>query len=146
MIDVNSGDIIFDDSSFNAQTQLAEMEATPGAKITPCLSGRTQLSMGSRSFKDSSWGVGLVFSYEKLSQIWLQCLSADGVDAKAWSLENEKLRKVTHDLVVNRLCSSSSTAVKSASSLTYKFSWGTISSTLDVRGVQALVLVEYLQA
>ena len=91
-----------------------------------------------------SWGVGLVFGQERLSQIWLQCLSADGIDAKTWSLENEKLRKVAHDLVVNTMCLSTGDGVQSASSLAYKFPWGTISSTLDVRGVQALVLVEYL--
>ena len=145
MIDLNSGEIVFDDYlTINAQTQLVAMESVPGAKNIPALSGRTQLSMGSRSFICNSWGVGLVFGQEKLSQIWLQCLSADGIDAKTWSLENEKLRKVAHDLVVNTICSSTGDAVQSASSLVYKFLWGTISSTLDVRGVQALVLVEYL--
>jgi hypothetical protein len=144
MIDTNSGAIAFDDQlNINSQTRLAEMEAISKINSAPSQPGRTQLSIGSRLFQGGIWGVGLVFNERILSQIWLQCLNADGVDTKTWSLENEKLRKVTHDMAVKKICSSSGNPVQSASSLTYEFSWGSISSVLDVRGVQALVLVEY---
>jgi len=145
MININSGAVIFDDHlSIDSQTQFSQMEDIPGAKVSASVAGRAQLSLGAHTVEGESWGVGVVFIQTKLSQIWLQCLSADGVDTTAWSLENEKIRKATHDVVVKRLCSSIGSAVQTTSSLVYKFPWGKVSSVLDIRGVQALILVEYL--
>lgn len=144
MININSGAIVFEDHlRVDSQTQFSKMEDMPCAKVFASVAGRTQLSIGAHTVEGKCWGVGVVFVQAKLSQIWLQCLNADGVDVTAWSLENEKIRKATHDIVVKKQCSSTGSVVETTSTLVYKFPWGKVSSILDIRGVQALILVEY---
>jgi hypothetical protein len=87
--------------------------------------------------------VGATYVGSRISQVRLMCLDAKGVDATAWSLENEKLRKTAHDALIAEWCSKGSVLENSLSSLVYKFSWGKVSSILDIKGMQALILVEY---
>jgi len=145
MINIISGAVVFDDNlSIDATTQLSGIASISSAKVVHSVPERTQLSLGSHEIQGHVWGVGVIFVQTKLNQIWLQLLNADGVDAIAWSLENEKIRKFSHDSFVKKLCSSSGDVNQSISSLVYKFSWGKISSVLDIRGVQALIVFEYL--
>lgn len=145
MINLNFGAVTFNDGlTLEAQTTLSNVEKISGAKLALSVPGRTQLSIGTHSIDGKNWGVGVVFIQSKLNQILLQCLDADGVDSSAWNLENEKLRKNTHDVILKRDCSLNNNVEQSLSSTTYKFEWGKVSSLLDIRGVQALILVEYL--
>lgn len=144
MIDLDSGAIEFDDFlSIDAQSPLSRMEEIPGTRSAPSIPGRYQLSIGTHPVHGEMWGVGLVYLQSKLNQVWLQCLSVDGVDSNSWSLENEKLRKTAHDVVVNELCSSGGSTRPPGPTLVFKFPWGKVSSILDIRGVQALIVVEY---
>lgn len=130
MIDVSSGDVLFDDGlritlndSPERYFSCSEVRVSSECRL---------LALGSHPTGTELWGVGLVFRETKLHQVWLQCLNC--TDQKNWSLENEKKRKSVHDRYIETMA-----GVFGGSD----FVWGKISSTLDVRGVQALLIVSY---
>ena len=147
MINFDSGFIVFDDSlSIDKLSSLYKLENIPSAKSAPSIAGRTQLSLGSHPSQGKNWGVGVTFVDSKLNQVGLMCLNVKGIDDTAWSLESEKMRKMAHDSLLVEWCSKGVLLEHDISSLKYKFPWGKVSSVLDIRGVQALILVEYEQA
>lgn len=148
MIDVNSGTVVFDDNlRIDAHTPLEKIETMPNIRPAPSILGKTQLSVGMHTACGHHWGVGVVYVHSKLTQIGLQCQSVDGIESTTWNLENEKRRKLFHDAWVNKTCSSrNSKAEQSVFSLIFKFPWGTVSSLLDIKGVQAIILINFLSA
>jgi hypothetical protein len=107
-------------------------------------SGAQSVGLGTHAFDNKTWGIGAVLSPFKTKQIWLQMLDADGVDSNAWNLKNEQRRQQEHDTYLKNTCHDASDRIKrSMSTLKYSFSWGDISSTLDVHGIQALIIIEY---
>ncbi|WP_183031977.1 hypothetical protein [Cupriavidus sp. UME77] len=144
MIDLNFGSIIFDDGlNISNRTTIAQLERLALPVLSPAVKLRTQLSIGTHACKNLTWGVGAVFSQERLVQVWLQCLNVDGVNAGAWDLENEKMRRDFHDKLIEELCCSICPSERAPASLAYKFPWGKISSIIDMRGVQSLIVIDY---
>ncbi|KAE8755940.1 MULTISPECIES: hypothetical protein [Paraburkholderia] len=144
MIDLQSGKVRFDDGfEVSCATTIAQLERSVSTKRSPATPDHTQLSIGAHISGQRTWGVGAIFFRERLKQIWLQCLNADGVDPDAWDIGNEKARKKFHDEFLMVACFGKSVLETSPASLGWAFSWGKISSVIDMRGVQALIVVDY---
>jgi hypothetical protein len=142
VINTVTGEISFDDLKISHSVSLSEIHVIFNTGSTWSMGGRTQLSLGVHFVEGVRWGVGVIFANSKLSQVWLQLLDAPGVDSSAWSLDNELQRKVAHDQVVCTMRAGAATT-RSSSTLECKFNWGKVSSVLDARGVQALLVIEY---
>ena len=144
MIDINSGKIFFDDFVIDGFVSLERIKSFVCGGFPSSNIGGAQLSLGVHVKDGERWGVGVIFNNFKLYQVWLQQLSAPGVDGNAWSLDNEKKRKSAHDKIVADLCAKKCISIKSLSEIECKFQWGSISSLLDLKGVQALLVIEYV--
>lgn len=143
MIDIQSGTVSFEDGlELSHATTRVQLEGNSVASaIAPA--GRTQLSVGTHNAGQRHWGVGVVFVGERLAQVWLQCLDADRVDPSAWDIGNEMARKTFHDQFLRRVCAGHRFE-ESAAAAEWRFPWGKVSSVIDLRGVQALIIVEHL--
>lgn len=143
MIDFDTGTVGFDDGLVvsSSMTLAQARQVSPGREFqtTP---GQYQVAVGAHRCHEREWGIGLVFAASRLHQVWIQCLNADGVDPQAWTLENEKVRKRFHDDFLKGLLKGI-TAQVSVASMTYGYQWGSIASTIDMRGVQSLIVIEY---
>lgn len=144
MIDMTTGALYFDDQlCIGPDTSLKTIETIPEIRRAPSVLGRTQLGIGIHQFGGCSFGVGVIFIHSKLAQIILQCLNAEGVDDSAWNIENEKRRKVFHDSWIARTLTNYDRIERTVMTSTVRYIWGSVSSTLDVKGVQAIILIEY---
>lgn len=148
MINTLTGDVVFDDGlHLGPSASVEALEAIPGARRGPAILGRTQLSVGSHRVAAIEWGVGAVFVERQLAQVLLQYLNAPSVQRDVLGMANETIRKNAHDEILRNLFGEQSSLNKSAgpqTPLVFQLSWGRISSILDPRGVQALILIEYL--
>lgn len=147
MIDIDTGMVSFDDG-FIVKPQLDVVTAAsfPGVRRAPTVGARTQFSAGVHPSGKNNWGVGLVYENDRLVQVWLQWLDQKETDHSAdWNLQNEKTRKVIHDRLVIELCENRGKKSDTSAALTYIFSWGKVSSVLDLRGVQALIVLEHAE-
>jgi hypothetical protein len=146
MIDSLTGAVTFDDGlKLDPTARLNSFEAVSGAQRVSTISSRSHWSIGTRRVGDSDWGVGVVFVEATLQQVWLQCLTVPGVQSDVLELPNELKRKYTHDVVLLELFDKGNLFGQKSNerTLTFELPWGRVSSTLDQRGVQALILVEY---
>lgn len=145
MIDLGSGALVFADGlTLSGSTTRRQLEGGGAAiKVFSSVQGREHLSLGTHAAQSWSWGVGVVFVQGVLEQVWLQCLNAERVDPGAWDIQNETIRKEFHDKYFLDLCLPGGSPLKTGTSLSCGFDWGRISSTLDLRGVQALIVVEF---
>lgn len=142
MIDLFSGVITFDDGVSIAPNDMAEcIAARPGVRETRAAQGRRQFSLGSHPSSGQNWGVGAVFVGSALSQVWLQCLTC--VDESILSLENEKARQIFHDKILDAAKLEGIAVNRRGVSLEAVVPWGKISSVLDPRGIQALLIASY---
>jgi hypothetical protein len=78
-----------------------------------------------------------MFAGRQLEKVLLQML---GKDESNWSLQQEEWRQRTHDKFLEQLCSG---VARPAGGARYSFPWGAVESTLDRKGVQALIVVSY---
>ncbi|WP_141758774.1 hypothetical protein [Duganella sp. HH105] len=144
MIDLHNGNIGFDAFTLNSSTRLIDIENFITRRAATLNSGAQHVGVGVHLLDDKTWGVGAVVSPFKTKQVWLQMLEAKGVNPNTWDLQNEERRRQVHDSYLKELCHDSSVSInRSISTLKYSFRWGSISSTLDVRGIQALIIIEY---
>lgn len=144
MIDLATGAINFDDGlGISASTTIAQMQNVAKTSHVPSVRGRVHLNIGTHVYQDWQWVVSLIFAGDRLSQIWAQCLNAEGVDTEAWELKNEEVRRNFHDAFLLALGLSKFSVEKSISTIKYILPWGAVSSTIDIRGVQSLIVVEY---
>jgi hypothetical protein len=146
MIDSLTGVITFDDGlKLDPTARLSSFEAVPGAQRVSTISGRSHWSIGTRRVGDAGWGIGAVFLEATLQQVWLQCLTVPGVQRDVLELANELKRKYKHDVVLLELFDKGNSFGQKFDerTLAFELPWGRVSSTLDQRGVQALILVEY---
>ena len=147
MINILKGDVVFDDGlHLNPSVSVETLEAIPGSKRGPATLGRTQLSVGLHRVAAAEWGIGAIFVEQQLEQVLLQYLNAPGVRRDVLEMSNETTRKHAHDEILHNLFGNQGALSKSDSHtpLVFQLSWGRISSILDPRGVQALILIEYL--
>lgn len=143
MIDFDSGAVRFDDGLvISSSMTLAQAKRISTGKTPYAAEGRNQVGMGTHRCQDQEWGIGVAFMGNRIHQAWMQCLTADGADPHAWEIENERIRKRFHDNFLEGLIRDV-TAQVSLASVTYNYDWGSISSTIDMRGVQSLILIEY---
>lgn len=142
MIDLSSGVITFDDGvSIAPNDSVESIAALYGAREIRSAQGRRQFSLGSHPSKGQNWGVGTVFVDSTLSQVWLQCLTC--VDDATLSLDNEKTRQSFHDKILEAAKLEGVAVKKIGAGLEAVAPWGKISSVLDPRGVQALLIASY---
>lgn len=142
MINLFSGVITFDDGVRIAPDDLAEsIAALAGVREVRAAQGRRQFSLGAHPSNEQSWGVGAVFVGATLSQVWLQCLTC--VDETTLSLDNEKSRQGFHDKILEAARREGIAVNKVGVNLEAVVPWGKISSVLDPRGVQALLIASY---
>lgn len=78
-----------------------------------------------------------MFTGQRLERVLLQMLDKDESE---WSLQQEEQRQLTHDKFLADLCKGISRPTEHAR---YTFPWGMVESTLDRRGVQALIIISY---
>lgn len=142
MIDLSSGVITFDDGVRLAPDDLLDRIAIlPGVREVRAAHGRRQFSLGVHPSDGQNWGVGAVFVDSALNQIWLQCLTC--VDETALSLDTEKIRQAFHDKILEGIKSEGIAVDRVGMSLEAIVPWGKVSSVLDPRGVQALLIASY---
>jgi hypothetical protein len=144
MIDFISGAIIFDDGiSISKHTKINDIERLFGAREVLSTNERRQFSLDVHLSGGVSWGVGAIFTNAILYQVWLQCLSCMDDAHTSWTLDNEMIRKKFHDEFIDKLRHKNCHVQQSGASMEACFSWGKIASVMDVRGVQALLVISY---
>ncbi|MBB5609337.1 MULTISPECIES: hypothetical protein [unclassified Janthinobacterium] len=143
MIDIKTGTVSFNNLKLHSFTSILSLAST--IKIKPHDFGlsNTTVSLGIHFSGKQAWGVGVVFSGVKLLQIWLQFLDEKDASENIWTMGNERERKNFHDAYLKEMVMGRYKK-RSNADLYSEFSWGNISSILDVRGVQALILIEYI--
>jgi hypothetical protein len=146
MINLQTGAIEFDDGlQLKRESRLESVSSLRGVTNQHTVSGRIQLSLGQRQAQSIDWGVGVIFVDDLIRQVWLQCLAENGKPVEGdWSLKTEIGRKAVHDrFLQNALLIGAAEFNRHGPSTECKFTWGKVSSLLDVRGVQALIVLEY---
>jgi hypothetical protein len=143
MINVSTGVITFDDGMCISPDDLVgSIELLPGAKNVTAIQGRRQYALGSHTSKGQIWGVGVVFIESALRQVWMQCLTCVG--NADLSLQTERLRQDFHDGIFEKIRLEGVAVKRVGVNLEANFPWGKLSSVLDPRGVQALLIASYI--
>ena len=146
MIDTFTGSVAFDDGlHIKKSTPLSLIKHLPSVRSTSTAAGRDELSAGVHRLGHAEWGVGTIFVSGKLHQIWLQYLNAPNVNKNILEMQNEITRKHAHDEILMQLTfdKTPSTSAPRHTPFVINYLWGSLSSVLDVRGVQALIVIEY---
>jgi hypothetical protein len=141
VIDTKTGELKFDVFFLGRTTRQADIEKFVINHSTFNTGQSRQFALGSHTAQGKRWGLGAVVRNEKVVQFWLQCLDAEGVVQDAWDMNNEERRQAAHEEYMRMV--SDQTGRLSNGGRQWQFSWGKISSTLDLKGVQALLIVDY---
>ncbi|MFC4312413.1 hypothetical protein ACFPN2_25240 [Steroidobacter flavus] len=137
MIDLSSGRVACGSLVLEPNVRSEQLLTLPGVRTAPSVAGRTNLALGTHYCGGQAWGVGAMFAGEQLDMLLLQMLREDESD---WSLPQEEQRQRVHDQFLRDLCGDVSRPVRGSR---YNFPWGWLESTLDLRGVQAVIVVSY---
>ena len=144
IIDSKTGDLKFDAFSLRKHAPMVELENLI-AKNAHAYSAQQLLALGSHQSEEKLWGLGAAMRNGRVMQFWLQDLKAKVVAPEKWTIANEVERqKAHHDYLKSIFKDPDCRASSRASNLSWQFSWGSVSSELDLKGVQALIIIDYL--
>lgn len=141
VIDTKTGELKFDAFFLGRTTRQADIEKFVSNHSPFNIGQSQQFALGSHTAQGKLWGVAAVVRNEKVVQLRLQYLDAEGVVQDAWNMSNEERRQAAHEDYMRMV--SDETGTLSNGGRQWQFSWGKISSTLDLKGVQALLIVDY---
>jgi hypothetical protein len=145
MINVATGELIFDDGfSIAKGMSFRDIDAKQIGSSFPSSTNTVSLSLGKHYFKDQLWGVGAILTDARIRYIVLSILSSPKVNPDAWDIAVERIRQSEHD---EWLKSHFPRYIKphSKSVVFCEFKWGVITSSIDLKGVQANVVIDYQQ-
>lgn len=143
MIDVETGSVVFSNLTIRRDTSLEQLMQVPTAKVQMVVGELTYLALGTYQLASDTWGVGAVAKGGQLTQVWLQWLNAPDINKEEHSIMNEQLRKARHDQILRMQHSGLGKSEDKGNSIGFRFSWGRVSSELDMRAMQALIVVDY---
>jgi hypothetical protein len=140
-----NGAVTFDDFSIRRLSCLADFEKPVNRQEFTGSSSDALLALGSHRSNGTLWGVSARLQTYRVQQLFLQNLTAEGVLPGLWNMANEERRQKAHDDYLQGLCADSrGKTAHHGPNLIWQFGWGTVSSTLDLKGVQALIVVTYM--
>lgn len=144
IIDTKTGDLKFDTFVLGRTARQADLEKFV-TKHSPSYTSQQQLlALGSHTAEGKLWGLGAAVRNDRVVQFWLQHLDADGIIQDAWDINNEMRRQKAHDDYMRTICDEAGTLGNSVGTgRRWQFNWGSISSALDLKGVQALLVIDY---
>lgn len=144
MIDFQDGSVKFEDGfsavlGLNKSKFIINSVSAGGGNLGEIL------PLGEHVSESFRWGVGGVFENSCLRQLWLQCLNPPGVLSGIADLANEMARRDFHDKWLMEFLRKYSVKGKKNGAASYEaqMAWGKIASVLDMRGVQAIILLDY---
>jgi hypothetical protein len=144
ILDLATGAVTFDDLSIGRTSRVSDFEKFVTRQAFTNDSSDALLGVGSHGANGAVWGVGVRLRNGRVQQLWLQSLTADGVLPDVWDLANEERRQKAQDDFLKQLCANSRGRIAHRGTcLEWEFDWGSASSTLDLKGVQALIVITY---
>jgi hypothetical protein len=135
VINEKTGELAFRELTISPKTKESELVS----KVTFKQIGGGVFGHGTLTSDAHRFGTCVWFSDGSPSSIWLQLLNSDEPE---WSLEAEfERKKLQEDFMAREL--RARPKMWNGRDPNYLYSWGSISSVIDVKGVQALIIVSY---
>jgi hypothetical protein len=144
ILNLATGAVTFDDLSIGRSSQLSYLEKFATRQAFIINLSNALFGLGSHRSNGALWGVGVRLQNGRVHQLSLQNLTADGVLPDVWDLANEERRQKVQDGYLRQLCANSRGRIAHrGTSLVWQFDWGSASSTLDLKGVEARIVITY---
>jgi hypothetical protein len=138
MINLVSGRVTCGSMVLEPATRIEELLSLPGVETVLSVASATHCALGAHECDGHHWGMRAVFQGQRLDKVLMQILDSDEFE---WSANHAELRQKMRENFVESLCR----VAPPGQRYRHNFAWGSIESTLDRRGIHALIVVSYKQ-